>query len=124
MLTKLEISMYLKQICLQNILIFLKTTAKNTVILILKQLLPEKKNNTNTFKTIGGAIGEKQINWSDRPCIGYSRVKIILGHKMYGYPLLDLNGEYGISNRDNYIITEYNVKELQIIEKFLSTFYY
>ena len=86
----------------------------------IKTVVTGKKNNTNTFKTIGGAIGEKQINWSDRPCIGYSRVKIILAHKMYGYPLLDLNGEYGISNRDNYIITEYNVKELQIIAKFLS----
>ena len=39
---------------------------------------------------------------------------------MYGYPLLDLNGEYGISNRDNYIITEYNDDELEIIAKFLS----
>ena len=69
---------------------------------------------------MNGAIGEKKINWSNRPCIGHNRAKVILAHKMYGYPLLDLNGEYGISNRDNYIITEYNDDELEIIAKFLS----
>ena len=86
----------------------------------IKTVITQKHENANTFKTIGGAIGEKMINWSDTPCIGYNKAKVILAHKMYGYPLLDLNGYYGISNRDNYIITDYNKKELEIIAKFLS----
>ena len=66
--------------------------------------------------------GEKMINWSNSPCVGYGIPKIILGHKMYGMPFLDLLGEYGISNRDNYIITEetYTLEELERIYKLLS----
>ena len=44
------------------------------------------------------------INYSDRPCAFYGRPKMILAHKMYGMPYLDLCGEYGISNRDNYVL--------------------
>lgn len=44
------------------------------------------------------------INYSDRPCAFYGRPKLILAHKMYGMPYLDLCGEYGISNRDNYVL--------------------
>ena len=31
--------------------------------------------------------------------------KIIMAHKMYGFPYVDFEGKYGISNRDNYVIT-------------------
>ena len=86
----------------------------------IKTVITTKNKNPNTFSTMGDVIAEKQINWSDRPCIGNNRSKIILGHKMYGYPLLDITGDYGISNRDNYIITDYNDKELEQITKFLS----
>ena len=47
--------------------------------------------------------------------------KIILAHKMYGFPYLDECGEYGISNRDNYVISGYTIKQLIIIRQFLST---
>ena len=40
---------------------------------------------------------------------------------MYGFPYLDDNGDYGISNRDNYVITGYSMKELKQIKDFLST---
>ena len=43
--------------------------------------------------------------------------KIVLAHKMYGFPFLDDEGNYGISNRDNYIILNDNEK----IKYFLST---
>lgn len=99
---------------------FLNTKSETYCYQNIKTVITQKHENANTFKTMGGAIGEKKINWSNRPCIGHNRAKVILAHKMYGYPLLDLNGEYGISNRDNYIITEYNDDELEIIAKFLS----
>lgn len=49
--------------------------------------------------------------------------KLILAHKMYGMPYLDNEGQYGISTRDNYIISEkdYNIDELERIQYFLST---
>jgi len=49
--------------------------------------------------------------------------KLILAHKMYGFPYLDSSGTYGISSRDNYILTinDYSLKELKQIQAFLST---
>ena len=40
---------------------------------------------------------------------------------MYGFPYLDSNGDYGISNRDNYVINDYTLEELKNIQNFLST---
>ena len=53
----------------------------------------------------------------------YDKIKLILSHKMYGFPYLDICNNYGISSRDNYIIsnTNYNISELIIIQHFLST---
>ena len=49
--------------------------------------------------------------------------KLIMAHKMYGFPYLDSSGIFGISARDNYIltITDYSLNELQQIQAFLST---
>jgi hypothetical protein len=47
--------------------------------------------------------------------------KLILAHKMYGFPYLDENGTYGISNRDNYVVSGYTISELKRIKDFLST---
>ena len=49
--------------------------------------------------------------------------KLILAHKMYGFPYLDSSGSYGISSRDNYILTinDYSLEELKQIQAFLST---
>jgi hypothetical protein len=44
------------------------------------------------------------IRYSSRPCAYAGVPKLVLAHKMYGYPYLDLTGEYGISNRDSYVI--------------------
>ena len=62
-------------------------------------------------------------NWSDGACPYYRVPKLVLAHKMYGFPYLDVSGEYGISTRDNYVISgcNYSVDELQEIQAFLST---
>ena len=44
-----------------------------------------------------------------------------MAHKMYGFPYHDKEGEYGISNRDNYIIMDENSDKLKRIFDFLST---
>jgi len=62
-------------------------------------------------------------NWSGKPCPYYGVPKLVLSHKMYGFPYLDISGEYGISTRDNYVISgqDYSVDELREIGAFLST---
>ena len=60
-------------------------------------------------------------NYSNIPQIGYNYPKLILAHKMYGFPFLDENGFIGISTRDNYIIKDYSIENLKIIQKFLSS---
>ena len=61
-------------------------------------------HNYKNIKTRLAANKELIIEYSDQPLIGYNKSKIILANKMIGLPYLDLIGEYGISNRDNYII--------------------
>ena len=61
-----------------------------------------------------------KINYSNIPQSGHGQAKLILAHKMYGFPYLDLSGDYGISARDNYIITGFTT-DLTFIQDFLST---
>ena len=61
------------------------------------------------------------INYSDKPCVFYGKEKLVLAHKMYGFPYYDALGKYGISNRDNYVITDYSCKDFIKIQHFLST---
>jgi len=54
--------------------------------------------------------------------LAYSGVpKLVLPHKMLGFPYLDKEGEYGISNRDNYVFIGKSLPELELIQRFLST---
>ena len=42
--------------------------------------------------------------------------KIIMAHKMYGFAYIDENGAYGISNRDNYVITHKTHEEMRKLQ--------
>ena len=70
---------------------------------------------------LDGVKPKLHINYSDSPLGFNGETKLVLPHKMYGFPFLDNKGEYGISNRDNYVIDDYNEEELCIIKEFLST---
>ncbi len=61
------------------------------------------------------------INYSNKKQKYSDIPKLILAHKMYGFPYLDISGKYGISNRDNYVIIKDNIHDLIKIQKFLST---
>ena len=63
------------------------------------------------------------INYSNNIQHYANQPKLILAHKMYGFPYLDSSGIYGISARDNYILTstDYSLNELREIQAFLST---
>ena len=58
-----------------------------------------------TMCTVGmKKLPRLSIRYSSHPCAYAGVPKLVLAHKMYGYPYLDLTGEYGISNRDSYVI--------------------
>ena len=61
------------------------------------------------------------LQYSSSPQMHHGQPKLILPHKMYGFPYLDIEGKFGISNRDNYVITNRPIEELEIIKEFLST---
>ena len=64
---------------------------------------------------------EMVVNFSNRKCVYSDVPKLILAHKMYGFPFIDTCGLYGISNRDNYVITGKNNEEYAKLKQFLST---
>jgi hypothetical protein len=61
------------------------------------------------------------LDYSSKPCAYYGEKKIIMAHKMYGFPYYDKVGKYGISNRDNYVITGYNDNEMNKLKQFFQT---
>lgn len=50
-----------------------------------------------------------------------SNPKLVLAHKMYGFPFLDKTGQLGISYRDNYVIIDKSLQELETLKNFLCT---
>lgn len=85
-----------------------------------------KKDSKHPYKNIktsrlDGLQPTLDINYSNKPQSYYNNPKLVLAHKMYGFPYLDRDGDYGISNRDNYVIIERNNNDLCKLRDFLST---
>ena len=98
---------------------------------VYKSTSPPKKSK---FEETNTNLNIKTTNLSNKTPLlvkNYSNIlqhyanipKLILAHKMYGFPYLDSSGIYGISSRDNYILTlnDYSLEELKQIQAFLST---
>ena len=60
-----------------------------------------------------------KIMYSNKELKYYKTPKLVLAHKMYGFPFYDVSGCYGISNRDNYIILGKTHKQFLILQNFL-----
>ena len=58
---------------------------------------------------------------SDIPQAFHGQKKLVLAHKMYGFPYWDKHGTYGIANRDNYVILGKTDAEFEQLAAFLST---
>lgn len=102
----------------------LKTNSPSQKAQIISQYsidYPYKNIYTCSFSKVNKLQPEIYTNYSNISLVGYKIPKIILAHKMYGFPFLDLSGNYGISARDNYIIQDYSQENLIKIQKFLST---
>ena len=98
------------------------TCPKNT-------LIQETYNHDFSYVNIKTCLLENNvepkltINYSNISQQFYKEPKLIMAHKMYGFPFYDISGIYGICARDNYIILEkhYNNEKLKLIQAFLST---
>ena len=111
----------------------LKYTEIYGTLNVKKTNLPSKEvlmstnlSSTYYYSNIKTCILEKNkpklaLNYSDKPCPFHGKPKIILAHKMYGFPYIDIGGIYGISNRDNYVILERNLLDMVRITDFFST---
>jgi len=69
---------------------------------------------------LNGLKPQLAINFSNIKCSYCGIPKIVLAHKMHGFPYPDLGGLFGISNRDNYVILKEKKQDLLKIYKFLS----
>lgn len=102
-------------------------------LLVIKTNLPSVNSlfseySSNTFpypniKTciLNGLEPELIINYSNIAQAYHGKKKLILAHKMYGFPYYDSAGIYGISNRDNYVILRENEQDYLKIKQFIST---
>jgi hypothetical protein len=105
--------------CLKVIKTNMRPGYKGLVISTTKTTKTPYPNITTCI--LNGLQPQLVINFSNIPCSFHNVSKLVLAHKMYGFPFLDLGGVYGISNRDNYVISDKTNMELQQLKIFLST---
>ena len=93
-----------------------------------KSQFSNEKSETHKFENIVTTKLYKKTpylikNYSNIPQAFSNIPKLIMAHKMYGFPYLDSSGFFGSSSRDNIILTikDYSLNELQQIQAFLST---
>jgi len=59
--------------------------------------------------------------YSNMKLFGYGKKKLVLPHKMYGFPFVDTEGTYGISNRDVYVLCSEDERYLERLATFFKT---
>jgi len=89
---------------------------KKTNVISKKISVSGEKTQIYKFKNIETCLLNKtepylKINYSNHACPFYGEKKIVLSHKMYGFPYMDHDGEFGVSKRDNYVISGLKNKE-------------
>lgn len=113
---------------------FLRLTNIYGKLNVIKTNMPRKGIQLNDvyslnhpFKNVNTTILNKnkepelQFKYSNDAMVFNGVPKIIIAHKMYGFPYIDRDGIYGISTRDNYIIINKTLAEMELIHEFLST---
>ena len=83
---------------------------KKTNVVSRKIGLVKEPSRTYKYRNVDTCLLKKttpylKLGYSNNPCPFFGEKKIILSHKMYGFPYMDTLGEYGISKRDNYVVT-------------------
>lgn len=101
---------------------------------VIKTNMPSKHasiskvcDNTHTYINIRTAIiinkkDARLVVEHSSDALAFSGCKkLVLPHKMYGFPYLDLEGKYGISNRDSYVILSDSSEYLTRLFDFFKT---
>lgn len=97
-----------------------KTNMPSKTISLCKQYSKDHPYK-NIRTTILSKLDAKLVyEYSNKPMAFYGKKKLVMGHKMYGFPFIDYKGEYGISNRDNYVILSENDAVLERLCEFFS----
>lgn len=108
-------------------------TYKYGCLEFIKTNLPSKNVSISKIKTekhlyknirtckLKNLTPEIIYEYSDKPLPYYNKLKLVLSHKMYGFPVIDREKLYGISNRDNYVFLSKDINILKKIKDFLST---
>lgn len=109
---------YVQQVGTAN---FIKTNMPRRHINVSKEWTPE-----TTYKNVRTCLLQNDrpvliYEYSNIPLSFSGKKKLILAHKMYGFPYHDKNGEYGVSRRDNYILTDLSPRQLERWSEFLTT---
>ena len=111
---------------------FHKYVTNNNRLQIYKTNLPsklcklsdtKKENYYSNIHTcrLKDNVPELIIKYSSKPCCFNNKIKLVMAHGMYGFPYIDYKGEYGISNRDKYVILREDINELRRLQAFFST---
>jgi 16S rRNA G966 N2-methylase RsmD len=84
---------------------------------------PDSAHPFPNIKTavLEGLSPQLVVNYSNKPLNHHGVCKLVLPHKMYGFPYIDASGTYGISNRDNYVISGRSLDELEMLCELFST---
>ena len=61
------------------------------------------------------------LEYADAPCFGAGRPKVVLAHKMHGYPYVDSEGTFGVSKRDSYVFFHNEPAVLAQVGMYLSS---
>lgn len=96
----------------------------------IKVKLQDEITDNYKYKNIHSTILNKKTDiseplivckYSNISCSYYRIPKIVLAHKMYGFPYYDVSGNFGISNRDNYVIIDLTDDEFKLMVSFTSS---
>lgn len=105
----------------------LKEYVKKTNMPPIRASISKESSQQHIYKNVrtcilkNKVIPELQYDYSNIPLSFHGVPKLIMAHKMYGFPYLDRSGQYGISNRDNYVLYNKPIHELKCLQRFLST---
>lgn len=81
-----------------------KTNMPSKTISLSKQYSKDHPYKNIRTTVLSNLDAKLVFEYSNKPMAFYGNKKLVMGHKMYGFPFIDYKGEYGISNRDNYVI--------------------
>ena len=104
----------------------LRTNMPRTKINLSEQHNPSSHVYENIHSCILDKKNGKNVpvlvyKYSNISCIFQGQPKLVLAHKMYGFPYYDKVGRFGVSNRDNYIIYGRCHEDFLLLQSFTSS---